>query len=128
MIFSSKTPRDLNRDPLPYVWNGHFPTARKRDDCRTTFRVSPDYERDPRPEFDHTQHNEPNPILSFILRDAVEQDAAENPPIIDLADTARYVLEMGLEAGEYDEAHTPEQIDHARRVLTRLANLAKLEG
>ena len=117
MIFSSKTPRDLNRDPLPYVWNGHFPTARKRDDCRTTFRVSPDYERDPRPEFDHTQHNEPNPIL-VDLRHNGEPDEGRAHYAADLA--------LGGESWRYWMKRVPQsQIDHAYRVLTRLANLTK---
>lgn len=62
-----------------------------------------------------------NPILSGILRNAVAQDRRESPPIEDLRDTARYVL-GALDDGEYDIAHSPGQLAHARRVLTRLVN------
>lgn len=124
-MYASKTPHDLNHDPLPYVWNGHHPTARKRDDCRTTFRVSPDYERDPRPEFDHVQHNEPNPAL-IELRANLTKGGAAN---------ARAIIRIRLKSLEWAMAEhengwqrfTPEtvaHIDHARRVLMRLANLA----
>ena len=111
--YASKTPRDLNHDPLPYVWNGHHPTARKRDDCRTTFRVSPDYEYDPRPEFNHVQHNEPNPILG-IWRATTDGDMRGWGVWLALA--AHDMIAHGTA--------TPEQIDHARRVLERLASLA----
>ncbi len=60
---------------------------------------------DPRPEYDHTQHNEPNPILV----DA-RLDDEFNPSHI-LAHLLGYA-----EAMDASSAH----IDHARRVLERL--------
>lgn len=121
-MYASRTPRDLNHDPEPWVTNEPEPM---RFGAELKPRRGDRY--DPRPEFDHAQHNEPNPILAYILREAVELDAQENPPILDLANTALYILTAGLEVGEYDEAHTPGEINHARRVLTRLANLAEKE-
>lgn len=87
MMFSSKTPRDLN----------------------------------------HDQHNQPNPILAGNLREAVALDAKENPPILDLSSTARYILNATYDEESFEECFTPEELDHARLVLTRLANLTELE-
>jgi hypothetical protein len=116
MIFASKTPRDLNHDPEPWV------------------NAAPDFERgseadfeewqprhgkvfDPRPEFDHAQQNEPNPILTTLRLNS-------NAPREDGWDAriaALYFLEgVGIDNVEREQA-TPEHVEHARRVLTRLA-------
>ena len=105
--FASKTPRDLNHDPHPYRYaNG---------DRRVAPEVDPDdpTTRDPRPEYDHPQHNEPNPIL---VRLRVER-----------SDPAGFVKSGDLSRMDIDISDaTPEHIDHARRVLSRLA--APTEG
>lgn len=93
-MFASRTPRDLNRDPVPYV-----------ERAGVVF-----YE--PRPKFDHVQRNPVNPILAIVR---------QTPSI-----TAHSWLNKPLLRGELPmSAYTPEEIDHARRVLTRLANLTK---
>ena len=61
-MFASKTPRDLNHDPLPYLYASTDYTARfSHNNLGYPYASSAIY--DPRPEFDHVQHNEPNPIL-----------------------------------------------------------------
>ena len=111
MIFSSKTPRDLNRDPEPFL------------DERGSRWISPvtfqprTFTYSPRPEFDHVQHNEPNPIL-VDLRHNGEPDEGRAHYAADLA--------LGGESWRYWMKRVPQsRIDHARRVLTRLANLTK---
>lgn len=94
-MYASKTPRDLNHDPRPYR-NDHN-EARVKHYIIGQERQG--WIHDPRPEFDHVQHNEPNPIL------------------------VAHRLDRG--ANIY-YAHLPEypteaHIKHAHRVLTRLA-------
>lgn len=110
MMFSSKTPRDLNHDPEPW----HCPGAGEQ------YRI-PDGEqlecdvRVPRPEFDHVQHNPPNPLLRdtrdfwpVILKDWIV--ALDDP---------NFIAETPAELGQV----TGEHVAHARTVLTRLAAL-----
>jgi hypothetical protein len=65
----------------------------------------------PRPEFDHAQHNEPNPILVEVRRDFPKEGES-------------YDWWAWAVSSAPDPSWTPEQIDHARRVLTRLATLS----
>jgi hypothetical protein len=106
-MFASKTPRDLNHDHRPYrLVNGRLPDDR--------FRVAWNkfYVHDPRPEFDHAQHNEPNPILVAFRAD-LEDDVTPRERVL-------WWLAYGID--HYSTA-TDVQCDHARRVLTRLADL-----
>lgn len=131
-MFASKTPRDLNHDPAPFV----FPET----GMRSAAEFGP---YDPRPEFDHVQHNEPNPILE-ALRQGEREDGS---PLTEVA--ADYLAALDIYAhhgdkpgrvksGEWSDADPfdvvtcwplqmldTDQMDHARRVLTRLANLTK---
>ena len=94
-MFASKTPRDLNHDPLPYLYASTDYTARfSHNNLGYPYASSAIY--DPRPEFDHVQHNEPNPILVAFR---------EQRPVPAVTEAA-YL--------------------HARKVLTRLANLAQI--
>lgn len=116
MIFSSKTPRDLNYDPEPFLderWSRWIipVTFQPR-----TFTYSP------RPEFDHVQHNEPNLVLSDA-RIALRQG-------ISASEILRRINYSVSGAGHYitlnwERITDRDMIDHARRVLTRLANLTK---
>lgn len=112
-LYASKTPRDLNRDPEPYVYAFGGERLSREDAYWNVGRVI-GYE--PRPEFDHPQHNEPNPIL------------------LDLRDT-HGLPDLWLEAiegrdGDVFLAGVPrafgdvraDHINHARRVLRRLAS------
>jgi len=107
--YASKTPRDLNHDPLPYVtragnryedgiWYGHDMFRRYLD---------------PRPEFDHVQHNAPNPLLL---------DMREFWPVI-VGDWLAALDDPWFTDGVPQEfgSVTEDHIDHARRVLSRLA-------
>lgn len=119
MIFSSKTPRDLNHDPEPYLLVGwmdesgvHYYRSGRAD--LSTWPVV----HDPRPEFDHAQHNEPNPILVEFRNDVVLN------PTIPVRHLAMIWVDRDLFAFEVEGA-TLAHADHARRVLVRLANLTK---
>lgn len=95
---------DMWRAPHPYYRDSHF------------------NEWDPRPEYDDSNRPQPNPLL---------QDFRIDPFFPDVIDRARNYLEvnlsdMSLEATAWE--CTPDQIEHARRVLTRLINLATPEG
>ncbi len=120
MIFASKTPRDLNRDPEPWVTKpqlrAEFGRPKHHAESIDCYAYCV---RDPRPEFDHVQHNHPNPIL------------------LDFRET-NGIAELWLEAiegkdGDVFLAGVPKafgairapHIDHARRVLGRLARLTK---
>ena len=112
MIFASTTGRDLSHDSHPYRQMMGY--ARERD-----LESAPDthaYVFDPRPEFDHVQHNEPNRILVEF-----REDVRLNPTI-PAAHLALIWVERDLFAFEVDGA-TLAHADHARRVLNRLAAL-----
>jgi len=114
MMFASKTPRDLSCDPEPYrklypynVGRSGWPIAISGTELITEY--------DPRPEYDHPQHNEPNPILSMYRQS--------------LADRDEDAMENALSVASGWPTHYPctqAQRDHARRVLTRIASLADL--
>lgn len=112
MIFASKSSRDLNQDLFPYVGSHgsrHAYPGTLNGDALT---------HDPRPEFDHIQHNEPNPVLVAFREHNIE---AARPGSWESHATPEGWL-------EYTEGHYQgprECIAHARRVLTRLANLTK---
>lgn len=114
MIYASKTPRDLNRDPEPYL----------NIETRKRYRTAPagtDYyfRYEPRPEFDPVQHNEPNPILVGLRRlieDGLHRDLAAF-----YADAATYLTGGTHTLGDPIPAGAS---DHAREVLTRLAALS----
>lgn len=69
----------------------------------------------PRPEFDHHRHNQPNPILVAVRENWID------------GDSFAVIAENMKDAEALFEAFphvTPEVIDHARKVLTRLAGAA----
>lgn len=112
-MFSSRPP--FNDDPFPFVWPEESRAARiSEGPLRSMFSEGDgiDLIRDPRPEFDRPQHNPTNPILASFRANDMNPRAA---------DWARWLDRPSLGAWHHaDAAH----IDHARRVLTRLANLA----
>ncbi len=110
MIFSSKTPRDLNRDPAPFV----FPET----GMRSAAEFGP---YAPRPEFDHVQHNAPNPVLAAFRRDAEEMKRERG---WDTRTTARSWDRDAFDP--FVDMYPAETLDHASRVLTRLANLPQI--
>ena len=116
-MFSSKTPRDLNHDPHPYVDQWGFD---RNDDGD-----SAGYDFDPRPEFDHTQSNEPNPILVALRRQNHDWSRKyAGVYAFDAANNAAWVR-----AGMPDDLPGSEWAEferHADKVITRLANLAQI--
>lgn len=114
-IYASKTPRDLNHDPLPF--------AVKKD--RASRNWMNEFRFEPRPEFDHVQHHPVNPILADVRRYREERQRLNNPKgwahilrvFMRAADHGQYVT------SDWERFTTPEMLDHARKVLTRLAAL-----
>lgn len=113
-MFASKTPRDLNHDPEP--WEGQYsPEYRATDEFHSFMSVR--MVRRPRPEYDHVQHNESNPLLADMREfwPVVIEDwlaALDDPWFID---------GVPAEFGVVTEEHR----NHAKKVLTRLAALAQ---
>ena len=116
MMFASKTPRDLNSHVAFMTGAGTPPLCscgwqgRRHDGPILAEHIA---------EFDHVQHNEPNPILTWH-RNTTRHGMN--------AIAARYILDhWGATVGFVGSVHiidyTPEHEIHARRVLTRLANL-----
>lgn len=118
-VFASKTPRDLNRDPHPNVWDGHSQHDQMRDDTDMFRKGAPynykRYTHRPRPEFDHVQHNEPNPVLTWA-REVGTSTA------LDEATFSSGSYMVGAWVG--DQQVTSDHVVHARRVLTRLVRMA----
>lgn len=110
-MFASKTPRDLNRDPRPLSTIG---TGRR---VAVGSNYAGETVPNPRPEYDHPQHNEPNPIL-LELRRTWREDRAHHENDLQLC--ADRVLMSDVEEPAAAEHFTPEQRDHAERVLSRL--------
>lgn len=116
-MYSSRPP--FNDDPEPWVdeFGGRFGYALSGD------------EHLPRPEFDRPQHNPTNPILELFRKYAARRESA---PHLAAHWTKSDVMwsEMCLkDFSVIDEPiGTPAQEEHARRVLTRLANLADKEN
>lgn len=116
--FSSRPP--FNDDPLPWT------------DPRGENRHGPyggwSSEYAPRPEFDRPQHNPTNPILTEFRKCAAEHGDA--PRLAAHWTKSDWMwAEMCLKDHSFvdEPIGTPEQERHARRVLTRLANLADKE-
>ena len=114
-IYASKTPRDLNHDPKPWA-HGDIRAARPRYEHIIRWLW------DARPEFDHVQHNEPNPILLAFRQDVADVFVAEQ---FNVAAIARSWID-GDALELFADMHPNEVLDHARRVLTRLANLSQI--
>lgn len=119
MIFASKTPRDLNRDPEPYVSSA--PDFERYEQAEDNPKVHPVI-FDPRPEFDHPQNNKPNPILI-----AARRAIAEGATFRDIADDL-----LGYQVGypgcehisdAFDAGYRASAPDHARLIFTRLAQM-----
>lgn len=129
MMFASKTPRDLNRDATPWVSTITGMRYSIHGAGRYGDRYGDEFVRRPRPEFDHVQHNQPNPIL---LRFRAEEDGSHNAALAYLALLNNEqgwrdhwgMLRYEWKAAGFDANFGPQAIDHARRVLTRLAALA----
>lgn len=92
------------RDPKPYEWNGYRYTPEQRN----TFPGQPCNWSPRREQFDTPV----NPILVAFRRDQSEEGGQRH--VLSWAEWLEYPTTLNR--------YTPEQIDHARRVLTRLAN------
>ena len=119
-IFASKTPRDLNPHGVIMTGAGTLPLCscgwqRRRLDGPTL--------ADHIAEFDHVQHNKPNPIL-VELRVAADVDFTW--ATARMLDALTYDHRAPEAMREVVRRSLPEARDHARRVLTRLANLAQI--
>lgn len=124
-MFASKTPRDLNHDPKP--WDGNTSTPENPDDNRYSLELGAELvfigfamKHAPRPEFDHVQHNEPNPILVEFR--------SESTGAVTVLKAERYLalIDEPMSADEHGIPWSRDARDHARRVLTPLARLAEV--
>lgn len=104
--FSSREP--FNDDPKPWTDT----STGERTSQRTGYMAT-GWAYEPRPEYNRPQNNPTNPILVEFRR-SEPWDIA-----IDAA------LELGwIDFKPIPNTATPAQRDHARKVLTRLANLS----
>lgn len=110
------------RDPAPWAMlqvepiYGTSPEIVMRD--ATAESMSPDENRDEWIEWRPRREQYDTPV-NRVLADIRAIVAHYNPP-------NRLGIYWGwLHDPEVDEADTPDEIDHARRVLTRLANMTK---
>lgn len=116
--YSSGKHRVVNADPTP--WVGADGSRRARYS-----RFAPRF--DPRPEFDRPLTNEANPILGAFRkhREAV-REAGFEPTRVLLSELDQMVPGRdNIDTSAEDDRVTSDQINHARRILTRLANLTK---
>ena len=119
-IFASKTPRDLNPHGVIMTGAGTLPLClcgwqRRRLDGPTLAEHIA--------EFDHVQSNEPNPIL---VEFRVAADVDFTWATARMLDALTYDHRAPEAMREVVRRSLPEARDHARRVLTRLANLAQI--
>jgi hypothetical protein len=126
MIYSSKTPRDLNRDPFPFVTyrdvtgsKGPQPLWRSANKVDGAGFFA---QREPRPEYDHVQHNEPNPILADYRMDIAHTTWRDRNPLEWLAEVTGPMVWLN---GKHPWSR--DQVNHASRVLARLANFTNGE-
>ena len=128
-IFASKTPRDLNPHGVIMTGSGTLPLClcgwqRRRLDGPTLAEHIA--------EFDHVQSNEPNPILVEYRRTVAlgaDQRGMAQVFVNSINWGADLIDQIILDADP--DRDLPRSIadawaDHARRVLTRLANLAQI--
>lgn len=127
-IYASKTPRDLNRDPKcrNCGCTAHPPGDGINGGCRAQW-VEPDgwtmtcgCREGQASAVPHVQHNEPNPILVAFRQDVADVFVAEQ---FNVAAIARSWID-GDALELFADMYPNEVLDHARRVLERLASLA----
>ena len=118
-MYASKTPRDLNPHGVIMTGAGTPPLCscgwqgRRLDGPTLADHIA---------EFDHVQHNEPNPILVAFRRDADEMKRERGWTV------ARTALSWDRDAFDpFVDMYDLAVLDHARRVLERLANLPQIE-
>lgn len=129
-MFSSRTAESMNRDPKPYLVRGRrYPEGTLPYEA--LFGDSP-VSFDPRPEFTPKTAHPANPIL-VAFREGRVEDAPMDKDALDYLRALspdQWVYASDQANDELNNADTgaainatPEQIGHARRVLTRLATL-----
>lgn len=113
-MFSSRRP--FNRDPKPFI---HLAGG-----GRTSSPVGgTGYFRniyDPREKYGRPQNNSTNPVLTAFRRQIAMQE--DEGGFTGLAAEANYWLDMDEDEGVDRGGVTPAHIDHARKVLARLAS------
>lgn len=123
MIYSSGKHDKLTADPWPI--QGYWPDGGKggRYAYPFTFQDVREFRREPRPEFDRPLTNPVNPVLVSFREDMLNARMGQEENQRD-----DYEWLIGPDWENYWQEHvTAEQIDHARRVLERLARLTANE-
>lgn len=125
-LYSSREP--FNDDPEPYVTyaDDRRTDVRSKDwDMQSDGAVEYVRVHDPRPEYDRPQNNPTNPILTDIRKNRPEglswAKMLKHYNWVTFA-AAHYITE------DWERITDEDQIDHTRKVLTRLATLEKEES
>lgn len=121
MIYSSGKHEKLTADPQPYVDQWDIDRSPDGDPAGFDFDVWFSYS--PRPEFDRPLANPANPVLVEF-----RAEAGQHYPFRD--DLAWWVLCLNADPSTFRTdgyGWSEEHIDHARRVLKRLARLTANE-
>ncbi|QDK01374.1 hypothetical protein SEA_WATERT_105 [Microbacterium phage WaterT] len=108
-MFSSREP--FNDDPEPYVDQWNIDRSTDGDPAGYDFDV--EFQHDPRPEYNRPQHNPTNPVLLKLRSIPGDWKAI----------WVEGFLNADAEAYNWPN-WTSMEIQHAYRVLTRLANLS----
>ena len=124
-MFSSKTPRDLNHDRYPWRYLPPYGSEVREQRFKTLvdglhFAQGTHVTHSPRPEFDHVQHNPPNPILTDYRLDVKHTTWRKLDPRDWLTDVLNDPT-WSISGHPWSDA----EVAHARAVLTRLARLSE---
>jgi len=114
IIFASKTGGDLNHDQTPWVSKITGNRYSIHGAGKYGDRYGEEFIRQPRPEFDHIQTHEPNPLMKDVRAFLRGRRGT---------DFQKECLSL-LEAMDDLVHDNPAHVTHVRRVLTRLAALA----
>jgi phosphohistidine phosphatase SixA len=122
-IYGSQDPADLATDPLPWMQEDEYSHDRTRHAERPYYSQNDrilSYWK-PRPEFMPRLAHPHNPILAAFRR-RLKYQADVNQPITSSGLASIWISDIVRYSGSVQLRSSFEQIDHARRVLTRLAN------
>ena len=107
--------QQVNNDPEPIRVMPDTRLEYRTESCVTKIPYETEFLYEPRPEYD----NNPNPIL-LAFREDVEDARGDDSGIVE-----EWLAH--LQDAEYHLNHPEEEVDHARKVLTKLVNVYGME-